>query len=133
MKFQKRKISATTTIYYVQEPDQTLVKLVDNHFMAEIAKPEEEATIRVIRKTDDRSREIYRLKFRQEVYYIKKYYQFTLKQKIKYLNLRLLRIKNLIVTPRIPLIGVDTFQPLFILKNRKNIFNHESIIVTKNL
>ncbi len=132
MKFKKQKISPTATIYYVQKPDQMLVQLVNSHFEFEIGKLAEQADIRVIRKAYDRPREIYTLKFGQEVYYIKKYYRFSLKQRIKYFTLKLLRIKNLIMPPRIPFIRSDSSQPLFVVKNRKNVFNHESIIVMKN-
>jgi hypothetical protein len=127
MKFIKEKISPTATIYYVQKPDQRLVQLVNSQFDLKMGNLAEQ-NIKMIRKTSDMPREIYTLKFHQDVYYIKKYYPFTLKQRIKYFKLMLVRIKNF-MTPRIPLIRSMTSQPLFVLKKRKNLLSYEIITV----
>lgn len=52
-----------------------------------------------------------------QIYYSQKYYQFVLRQKIKYFNLELQRHKELLLSYMITIVRFETTRPLFVFKN----------------
>ncbi len=132
MKFQKIKISPQTTLYYDQKPDQRLVQLVNTHFDFEMDHLPQEADRKMMKKSHDMPREIYTLAFNDKVYYIKKFYKLSFKQKLKYFSLKPRALRNFLLSFRLNKAGFDTPEPQFVLIHRKGFFkSNESILVTK--
>jgi hypothetical protein len=131
MKVKKQKISATTTLYYVQDPDPMLVQLVNSHFQFEIGNLPEQANIKMIgRNAYNSPREVYTLEINDEIYYIKKFYPLAFKQQLKYHSLMSRGLQNFLLSQRLIAAGFNTPQPLFALVKHRGLFHNESIFVT---
>lgn len=132
MRIKRRRLAQRTVVYYSQLPDPELVAGVAKLFETMIGSAPGEQNLKLIKRNyKERSRETYSLNFAEEIYYVKKFYPLTLRERLKYRRFSPRGVQCFFLSSLLLRAGFAIPEPVFALSYHRKLFHRESIFVTK--
>lgn len=128
----KLKLLPRTILYYTQPPPQELVTLLCGLFQYGPRNTPEQQNLRLIKwNYKNRYRETFILAFEDKIYYVKRFYPLTFKEKFKYMELFPRAHKCFTLSQRLIKSGFQIPKPVLALSYRRKPFCQDSIFVNE--
>lgn len=119
-------------VYYSQLQASELVAGVARLFQQMAGNVHGDQNLTLIKKNyKERYREIYVFQFENEIYYVKRFYPLTLREKLKYWQFSPRGIKCLTLSRLLLRAGFSVPEPMFVLTYQRRLFRWESIFVAR--